>query len=82
MIIGECKIDDMKSVLTQLFSDMQENAEMYNLIASPNFESQVLAQAVTMTLEHADSETKKPLPSMAAKITGGNGIVISPYMSA
>lgn len=60
-ILANCVLSDMKEILTQQFQDMRENAELYELISSPNFESKVLEMSISMILEKADIETKKYL---------------------
>lgn len=60
-ILANCKLDDMRGILTQQFADMRENAELYGLISSPNFESNVLEMSISMILDKADTETKKYL---------------------
>ena len=61
VILENCVLSDMKEILTQQFQDMQENAGLYALISSPNFESKVLEMAISMILEKADEETRKYL---------------------
>lgn len=60
-ILENCDHVDMLEMLTQQFQDMRENAELYGLISSPNFESKVLELSLSMILEKADEETKKHL---------------------
>ncbi len=60
-ILANCGLDDMREILTQQFKDMRENVELYGLISSPNFESNVLELSISMILDKADTETKKYL---------------------
>ncbi|MCH4191126.1 MAG: TetR/AcrR family transcriptional regulator [Butyrivibrio sp.] len=60
-ILNRCNECNLVDLLTQQFQDMRENAELYMLISSPNFESRVLEISLSMTLDKADTETKKYL---------------------
>lgn len=60
-ILDNCDLSDMQGILAQQFSDMKENAELYELISSHNFESNVLETVVSMILKKAESETQKSL---------------------
>ena len=66
-ILENCILSDMGETLTQQFRDMRENAELYALISSPNFESKVLEMSISMILEKVDTETKKHLSSNSQK---------------
>lgn len=48
--------------MTQQFADMRENAKLYGLISSPNFERNALEMSIFMILEKTDAENKKHPP--------------------
>lgn len=60
-ILEQANIHNMKEVLTQQFRDMRDNAELYVLISSPNFESKVLEQVISIILEKTDFESRQYL---------------------
>lgn len=60
-ILEQADMCNMKEILTQQFRDMRDNAELYILISSPNFESKALEQAISIILETADFESKQYL---------------------
>lgn len=66
-ILKNCELNDLREILTQQFTDMRENAELYNFISSPNFESNVLEMSIAMILDKADTETQKYLSLDADK---------------
>lgn len=47
----------VNEILTRQFQDMKDNAQLYGLISSPNFESGVLDMCLSMCLEKADADT-------------------------
>lgn len=52
---------NLTEMLTEQFRDMKDNAELYRLISSPNFESNALEQAISMILDIPDSRLKKTM---------------------
>ena len=58
-IIKDCTQADLRGLLRQQFQDMRDYAGLYEIITSPNFESNVLRMIISMILEKADEETKK-----------------------
>ena len=60
-ILERPDMHNMKEILIQQFRDMHDSAELYALISSPNFESKVLEQAISIILEKTDFESKQYL---------------------
>ena len=60
-VLENCQEANLTETLAEQLRDMRNNAELYRLISSPNFESNALELALSMILENADSETKKRL---------------------
>lgn len=58
-ILQQCNESNIQDILCLQFREMKENAELYALIASPNFESDVLDLCIAMSMEKMDTETKK-----------------------
>ncbi len=57
-IVQDAQSSDVKNVLTLQLQDMKDNVELYGLISSPNFESNVLDMCLSICLENADEITK------------------------
>lgn len=58
---------DMQDALTHQFQEMQQHADLYTMISSPNFESDVLKSIVSTILDKAVFEAERKLSSDNAK---------------
>ena len=58
-ILNTSKLEDIPKLLTRQFQSIKDHADLYTLVASPNFESNVLELIVSMTINRLDMETKK-----------------------
>ena len=72
-IIKDCTQADLRGLLRQQFQDMRDYAGLYEIITSPNFESNVLRMIISMILEKADEETKKNMRPMPAGTSDAGG---------
>lgn len=57
--ISSCRTEDITGILCQQFENMRKDPRLYRTLCSPNFESDIMGQMLSVVLEATDEETRK-----------------------
>ena len=55
----QCDTDDVTGILERQFEEMKKNERLYRMVASPNFESTVMEEMVSLIIQRTDEETRR-----------------------